>query len=74
MGVQSRVARVHRSGLELRASSSVANWNCWTNTVPISSAFLERQALLEEWYRYSDKQEAKVLAEWSEAEGFKLGL
>ena len=35
--------------------------------------FLERQALLEEWYRYSDEQEAKVLAEWCEAEGFKLG-
>lgn len=34
---------------------------------------LERQELLEEWYRYSDEQEAKTLAEWYETEGLKLG-
>ncbi len=35
--------------------------------------FLERQALLEEWYRYSDEQQTKALAEWCEEEGFELG-
>ncbi|MFQ5982111.1 MAG: UPF0158 family protein [Woeseiaceae bacterium] len=35
--------------------------------------FLERRELLEEWYRYSEEQEAKALAEWCEAEGLELG-
>jgi len=35
--------------------------------------FLERQGLLEEWYRFSDEQEEKALAEWCEAEGLELG-
>ncbi len=34
---------------------------------------LERQGLLEEWYRFSDEQEAKALAEWCEVEGLELG-
>jgi hypothetical protein len=34
---------------------------------------LERQALLEEWYRYSDEQQTKALAEWCEAEDLELG-
>ena len=36
-------------------------------------SLLERQALLEEWYRYSDEREAKALAKWCEAEGLGLG-
>ena len=33
---------------------------------------LERQGLLEEWYRYSDDREAKALAEWCELKGFTI--
>lgn len=35
--------------------------------------FLERQDMLEKWYAYSDKQEAKALAEWCEAQGLSAG-
>lgn len=35
--------------------------------------FLEREELLEIWYRYSDEHEAKALAEWCETEGLALG-
>lgn len=34
---------------------------------------LDRQGLLEAWYRYSDEQEAKALTEWCEAQGLELG-
>ena len=33
---------------------------------------LERNGMLEKWYRYSDKRSAKALAEWCESEGLIL--
>ncbi len=33
---------------------------------------LERNGLLEEWYRYSDERAAKALAEWCESEGLSV--
>jgi len=35
---------------------------------------LEKKALVEEWYRYSNEREAKALADWCESEGLELGL
>ena len=34
--------------------------------------FLEQQKMLEKWYHYSDKREAKALAEWSVSMGLSL--
>ncbi len=34
--------------------------------------FLAQQEMLEKWYRYSDEQEAKALAEWCESMGLSL--
>lgn len=35
--------------------------------------FLEREAMLEKWYAYSDEQELKVLGEWCEEAGLSVG-
>jgi len=35
--------------------------------------FIEREGLLEEWYRYNDEQEGKALAAWCEEEGLEFG-
>ncbi len=35
--------------------------------------FLEGEGLLEEWYRYGDECEAKVMGEWCTAKGFSVG-
>ena len=35
--------------------------------------FLEKEGLLDKWYRYQDEQTAKALAAWCEENGLKLG-